>query len=422
SLIEVPLSVGYTRFSAGNWRRITQLFGTTSARVTHLAGIAARSGFMRRAILSPETNPVRDMVSLSHGLLHGGIGHLHLFFHSSSLRPGLTPFTASRRDVDRLYDLLERYFDDLQRWTMVSHATVSEVAYAADRRTHVQAMLPRPAVIGNLAPVLGTRARRLLVINYHFPPDGSVGGLRWAGLTKYLARRGWEVHVLTAGPRALDEVRDGVQLHIRPRRRTVNDLYRTIASWGRRQAAAEFQENGGSKRRRGPFRALRRELASLLSFPDESRGWMLRAALHARRLIRRFRVDLVVTSGPPHSAHLAGLLATAGTPIAQVVDLRDPWSNQSEPWRNDPVFGTRTARFMISRLERRLFSAARDVIVNTPELADALGDRYPELRVTWVPTAVTPDPRPRPATGPLPGRRGPYAAPPYGARAPRPAP
>src|SRR5205807_6135756 len=35
SLIEVPLSVGYTRFSAGNWRRITQLFGTTSARVTH---------------------------------------------------------------------------------------------------------------------------------------------------------------------------------------------------------------------------------------------------------------------------------------------------------------------------------------------------------------------------------------------------
>jgi hypothetical protein len=40
--------------------------------------------------------------------------------------------------------------------------------------------------------------RRLLVITYHFPPDGSVGGQRWAGLSKYLARLGWEVHVITA--------------------------------------------------------------------------------------------------------------------------------------------------------------------------------------------------------------------------------
>src|SRR5207302_5863201 len=167
--------------------------------------------------------------------------------------------------------------------------------------------------------------------------------------------------------------------------------------------------------------ALRRELASLLSFPDESRGWMLRAALHARRLIRRFRVDLVVTSGPPHSAHLAGLLATAGTPIAQVVDLRDPWSNQSEPWRNDPVFGTRTARFMISRLERRLFAAARDVIVNTPELADALGDRYPELRVTWVRNGVDPERLPRAGSGPLPGLAVTYAGTLYGGRDTRPA-
>src|SRR2546427_696001 len=34
--------------------------------------------------------------------------------------------------------------------------------------------------------------RRVLVITYHFPPDGSVGGLRWAGITKYLARLGWK--------------------------------------------------------------------------------------------------------------------------------------------------------------------------------------------------------------------------------------
>jgi len=42
--------------------------------------------------------------------------------------------------------------------------------------------------------------RRLLVISYHFGPGGSVGGLRWAGITKYLARLGLEVRVITAAP------------------------------------------------------------------------------------------------------------------------------------------------------------------------------------------------------------------------------
>ena len=43
-------------------------------------------------------------------------------------------------------------------------------------------------------------ARRLLVITYHFGPDGPVGGLRWFGITKYLARLGWKVSVITAAP------------------------------------------------------------------------------------------------------------------------------------------------------------------------------------------------------------------------------
>ena len=37
----------------------------------------------------------------------------------------------------------------------------------------------------------------LLVIAYKFPPYAGVGGFRWAKLSKYLARLGHEVHVVT---------------------------------------------------------------------------------------------------------------------------------------------------------------------------------------------------------------------------------
>src|SRR5206468_11730330 len=73
------------------------------------------------------------------------------------------------------------------------------------------------------------RVRRLLVISYHFPPDGAVGGLRWAGLSKYLARVGWEVHIVTAaeGPAA---VTPGVHRHHCRPRRTLNDRYKAFSA------------------------------------------------------------------------------------------------------------------------------------------------------------------------------------------------
>src|SRR5436309_13042754 len=77
-------------------------------------------------------------------------------------------------------------------------------------------------------------ARRLLIISYHFPPDGAIGGQRWAGLSKYLARLGWEVHVITASAGALQDGTPSVHRHVRNRRRTLNDVYKAVAARFRR--------------------------------------------------------------------------------------------------------------------------------------------------------------------------------------------
>src|SRR5690606_11119334 len=71
------------------------------------------------------------------------------------------------------------------------------------------------------------RSKAVLVISYHFPPDGAVGGLRWAALGKYLAARGWTVHVITAAENGGAEGSEGsgVVVHRLPRRRTLNDVY-----------------------------------------------------------------------------------------------------------------------------------------------------------------------------------------------------
>jgi SAM-dependent methyltransferase len=424
-LVEVPLSVGYTRFSLRHWTGVTHLFRARGALAARIPGVAARSGLVRRAILSPETNSVSDMIALSRRLLDGGVTHLQMFFHSSSLRPGLTPFTRSRRDVDRLLGKIEEYVEALSRIAAVQFCTIAEVAGIGLRSPQDPGAQPeRPLkIVASDAGETPNRNPRALVINYHYPPDGSVGGLRWAGLSKYLVRLGWEVHVLTAAAAAGPEVRDGVQIHVCERRRTLNDLYRAVA--GKVRAARKENGKGGdggrllaaAAGRRGLFATVRREVASLLTFPDESRGWMLRTALEARSLMRRFHPDVVVSSGPPHSAHVAGALAVLGQRTPLVVDFRDPWSTREGAWRDDPIYGTGSSRLLIPHLERLVFKVAREVIANTQELVDKTVSQVPTLHVTWLRNGVDIEELP-PGDGgePLPGLAITYAGTLYGGR------
>jgi glycosyltransferase involved in cell wall biosynthesis len=381
-LVEVPLSCGYTRWPFERWAAVYGWLAGGWPRRLRAVGIAARAGLVRRVVLSPEISPPADMLRLARQLVSHGVTHVHLTLHSPTLRPGLSPFAASRRDVERVLAWTERFVDGLARAMPVTFATVAEAAGAVGAAAGAGG-----ASSARRAVPLDVRAPgRLLVVSYHYPPDGAVGGLRWAGFSKYLARLGWDVHVLTGSAATAPGLKDGVQVHVCPRRFTLNDAYNRLASrarrtLGRTPGAAAPQGGDGTMVPASP--SVRRRLASLLGFPDQSRGWMLRATRRARELIRRVEPDVVVTSGPPHTAHVVGARACAAERVPLVVDFRDPWFTE--------LYASGIARALARRLERRVFAVAREAIGNTPELADGIAARFPARRVTWVRNGVDPE-------------------------------
>lgn len=129
-LIEVPLSAGYTRFAPERWPRVAEDLNRPLSRRVHLAGLGARLGIVRRVILSPEAHSLRQMTALARRLVAAGHPFLHLFFHSSSLRPGLSPFTRTDADVGRLLDRVARFVDWLARRVEPRPVPVSAVAEA----------------------------------------------------------------------------------------------------------------------------------------------------------------------------------------------------------------------------------------------------------------------------------------------------
>jgi glycosyltransferase involved in cell wall biosynthesis len=228
---------------------------------------------------------------------------------------------------------------------------------------------------------------KLFVITYHFPPDGSVGGWRWAAFTKYLHRLGWECHVLTAaGP---PSAAPGIIVHHCARRRTLLDWYksRRLRPVDADAAPPVLQE----------YSRVRAELGAMLSLPDESRGWIMRAASQARHLIRSLRPDVVVSSGPPHSAHLVARLAASVHRGRWYADLRDPWPqrmDQAALWNTEQQ--TLTARLVMPRIERLAMSGVAGIIANTAPLAADLAERYSPVPVVWVRNGFDPERAPPP--------------------------
>ncbi|TVP48879.1 MAG: hypothetical protein EA350_02720 [Gemmatimonadales bacterium] len=255
---------------------------------------------------------------------------------------------------------------------------------------------------------------RLLVVSRHAPPGRAIGGLRWWGLSRHLARRGWEVRVLTGQEGAdAEAVPPGMTVEVVGTRPTLNDRY---LAWKRSRessppvasasapdlpsppggapAVGEPASGAGSA---GLLATLRTEVGGLLGFPDVGRGWIEPLAEALALRLSEWRPDLVVSSGPPHSLHLGTLKGLAGSPVPWIADFRDPWSDEARAHLD--VGWTRP---FLARLEADVVRTAAGVFTTTPELADTFRARYPGLNARWLPNGVDVESLPA-----RPARRGP---------------
>jgi len=104
-LLQVPATVGFIqnnqRRSAAWDRRLRSL----PLNPLKLIGLCDRLGWINKVWLSPEQSTADHMIALTRSLLRTSLPIVNLFFHSSALQPGCTPFVKT--DADRV-DFLKR--------------------------------------------------------------------------------------------------------------------------------------------------------------------------------------------------------------------------------------------------------------------------------------------------------------------------
>ncbi len=257
-----------------------------------------------------------------------------------------------------------------------------------------------------------SKARRsILILAYHFPPSAAIGGQRSANFVRNLRSFEWDPAVITINEQYLensdpDRLAGLADIPIIRTRilTTLRDLYlaakrAALSLLGRRPTNSPLPaaRPGPNKETLGP--RLKRYLVSLLlTLPDTETGWILPAVSRALRERAARKSAAILTSGPPHSAHLAGLLVKKLTGTVWVADFRDPWATAGRK-----VFPTCALSDAIeARLEAMVMRSADLVLTTVEQLAGVYRARYPDLpadRFLCIPNAVTEiAPRGKPAS------------------------
>jgi hypothetical protein len=234
-------------------------------------------------------------------------------------------------------------------------------------------------------------AKKILLISYHFPPSTEVGGLRAANFVRQLPRSGWDPSVLTLKDRYLEKVDPEKLKYVGPvkiakagRMPTLSPVYLGMKRIAQRlfRRSNPTGSRSGSRARPGipsgrmaetVARKLRRFILSFLSLPDEQRNWVWPAVFQAIRLIRRDKIDCILTSSPPYSVHLVGWLLKCLTGVRWIADFRDPWMTGG----SKRMYVTCAASLKIERwLEWMVVQKADLVVANTAMLCEAFKKAY----------------------------------------------
>jgi glycosyltransferase involved in cell wall biosynthesis len=176
---------------------------------------------------------------------------------------------------------------------------------------------------------------KVLLVAMYFPPAGGAGVQRPLKLAGHLAELGFEVHVVAPD--------DPKWIYRDPSLRVPDALtVHRVKNAGPKVRYRDALRNAGLLESLGARAAIqfRRVLV-----PDASVIWSLTAAATVRRLVPRLGIDVVLTTSPPISVHLAGL-AGQKAGARWVADLRDSFLS---PDRRRHVRGEARLQRLVAR-------------------------------------------------------------------------
>jgi hypothetical protein len=238
---------------------------------------------------------------------------------------------------------------------------------------------------------------RILMVTYHFPPDGAIGAVRPYQFARLLPQYGIEPWILTVRPEYASFPDPTYQLDGVPEHRVVRtevlpsrrDKYLRMTYWlrrllkgARRKSTLVIGEAGTTGGVVSPSPSLWQCFVEWLSFPDWYAGWYHPAVCAANKLLKQISFAAVWSTSFPRTAQIIGYEISKRYGLPWIADWRDPWLHYIEGWGDPscPYIRRRYEQMLVRHLEQVSL-----VTMNSEKLCEFWQARMPEYAAKFCP-------------------------------------
>jgi len=173
--------------------------------------------------------------------------------------------------------------------------------------------------------------KKVLIITYYWVPSGGSGVQRFLKFTKYLREFGWEPVIYTVENGEYPVIDHSLQKDV-PENLTV--IKQPI--WEPYSFYKRFVGQKQSERMNPAFFSEKKKpkltekfsiwLRGNFFIPDARMFWIKPAVRFLKNYLKENPVDVVISTGPPHSAHRIAYHLQQEIKIRWLADFRDPWT------------------------------------------------------------------------------------------------
>lgn len=205
--------------------------------------------------------------------------------------------------------------------------------------------------------------RKVLVITYYWPPAGGIAVQRWAKFCKYLGEYGWQPIVFTVSNGHYQLTDNSIIKEVENLtviKRPIWEPYRfyqTLTGKKTGNLNPDEIKPGGDI---SLLKSISVWVRSNFFVPDARKFWIKPSIRFLKEFLTKSKVDAIVSTGPPHSAHLIALGLKKKMNLPWLADFRDPWTTM-DYYRE--LLLTESADRKHHRLEKEVLTVADAVTV-----------------------------------------------------------
>jgi hypothetical protein len=224
--------------------------------------------------------------------------------------------------------------------------------------------------------------RTVVLIAYHFPPEGNAGVYRPLRFVRELVNKGWQTTVVCNEPYQYQRYDQNLLLQVPPTTRIVRvkglDPWRAVQTWrGERienklagsPSIARPVVAGHHAHLRSKVREAIRTIEAWIYRPDIAMPWIRPTVREIMTICHQSRPDVIWATIGPLSSGVVAYKASISTRVPYVLDFRDPWGLD---YYAEEIRRPAWARSVDNNIMRRMFERAQAVIF----LFESIAERY----------------------------------------------